>query len=68
MLAAVVENSNDFISLFTPDGEVMYVNEAGREMVGEQTGQEIAAALCSSLAIDRSLRFGCPKNRNAYVF
>jgi PAS domain S-box-containing protein len=41
MLAAVVENSNDFIGLSTPDGEVLYVNEAGREMVGLDSPEHV---------------------------
>ena len=33
-LAAVVEQSTDFIGIATPDGRGIYVNEAGRRLVG----------------------------------
>jgi rsbT co-antagonist protein RsbR len=31
---AVIENSSDFIGIATPDGRALYVNEAGRRLVG----------------------------------
>ncbi|MBI3849400.1 MAG: response regulator [Verrucomicrobia bacterium] len=34
-LVALVENSNDFIGLATLDGEVLFLNEAGRKLVGQ---------------------------------
>ena len=33
-LASLVENSTDFIGMASPDGQVMFVNPAGRRMVG----------------------------------
>ena len=33
-LASLVENSNDFIGLASLEGEVLYVNDAGRKLVG----------------------------------
>ena len=33
-LASLVENSNDFIGLSSLEGEVLYVNDAGRKMAG----------------------------------
>jgi PAS domain S-box-containing protein len=33
-LASLVENSNDFIGLATLEGDVLYVNEAGRRLIG----------------------------------
>ncbi len=33
-LAAVVETCNDFVGICKPDGEPIYINQAGRELVG----------------------------------
>jgi PAS domain S-box-containing protein len=40
-LAAVVESSNDFIGMCTPDMKPFFVNEAGREMVGLDSMAEV---------------------------
>ena len=39
-LEAVVEGSQDYIGLATPDGKVLYVNAAGRRMVGLDNDEE----------------------------
>lgn len=41
-LAAVVEGSNDFIGICTPEMAPIYVNEAGREMVGLTSVDDIS--------------------------
>ena len=41
MLAAVVENSNDFIGISTPELQPIYVNEAGCRMVGLDSMDEV---------------------------
>ncbi len=40
-LAAVVEKSNDFIGISTPELQPIYVNEAGRRMVGLDSMDEV---------------------------
>jgi PAS domain S-box-containing protein len=42
-LAAVAEQSSDFIGIFTPDAGGIYLNPAGRTMAGIDSGAEIAA-------------------------
>lgn len=41
-LIAVIENSPDFIGIGGPNGEVFYLNEAGRKMLGFETDEEVA--------------------------
>jgi PAS domain S-box-containing protein len=40
-LAAVVENCGDFIGICSPDGKPIYINRAGRGMVGLPPGETI---------------------------
>lgn len=40
LLAAIIEASPDFVSFFTVEGELHYINKAGREMVGIPLGQD----------------------------
>jgi PAS domain S-box-containing protein len=42
-LAAVAEQSSDFIGIFTPDAGGIYLNPAGRRMAGLSAGANIAA-------------------------
>lgn len=42
LLAAVVENSGEFIGICSPDQEPLYLNEAGRRMVGLTSWDEVA--------------------------
>jgi len=42
-LAAVAEQSSDFIGIFTPDAGGIYLNPAGRRMAGLDDGSNIAA-------------------------
>jgi PAS domain S-box-containing protein len=42
-LAAVAEQSSDFIGIFTPDAGGIYLNPAGRRMAGLHAGTNIAA-------------------------
>ncbi|HEY9737601.1 MAG TPA: PAS domain S-box protein, partial [Trichocoleus sp.] len=44
---ALVENSNDFIAMSALDGTVLYVNEAGRDLVGLE---DLASAQAKSIA------------------
>ena len=50
-LAAVVENSSDFIAIVTPEGESVFINEAGRKMAGLSDIEGLQfARLCDYLA------------------
>lgn len=40
-LAALIENSSDFISLATLEGQIIYLNEAGRKQVGLDTSETV---------------------------
>lgn len=40
-LVSLVENSTDFIGMSTPDGQPIFVNQAGRRIVGLGTSEEI---------------------------
>ena len=42
LLAAVVENSGEFIGICSPEREPLYLNESGRRMVGVEDWEEIA--------------------------
>ena len=47
LLAAIIDASPDFVSLFKPDGELQYINRAGRELIGiphEQDAREVPIA------------------------
>jgi rsbT co-antagonist protein RsbR len=39
-LAAVIENSSDFISIAETSGKIIFVNEAGRKLVGFESNEE----------------------------
>jgi rsbT co-antagonist protein RsbR len=41
-LIAVIENSSDFIGIANKEGKVLYLNEAGRKMIGLETDEEVA--------------------------
>ncbi len=41
-LAAVVETCNDFVGICKPNGEPIYVNQVGREMVGLEPDEDLA--------------------------
>jgi rsbT co-antagonist protein RsbR len=43
-LVAVIENSTDFIGIAGPDGKVIFVNEAGRQMMGFDSLEDEHAA------------------------
>ena len=42
-LALLVENSTDFIGIATLDGQVLYVNDAGRDMMGIESKEQARA-------------------------
>ncbi len=43
-LATVVESCNDFVGICTPNGEPIYINRAGREMVGLEPEEDLAGS------------------------
>ncbi|HTU33041.1 MAG TPA: ATP-binding protein [Candidatus Acidoferrum sp.] len=43
-LASVVESSSDFIGIATPEGRVLFVNAAGRKIVGAKDDQDFSGA------------------------
>jgi PAS domain S-box-containing protein len=47
-LASIVENSQDFIAMATPDGRASYVNPAGLEMIGYTLEEALASLDISS--------------------
>ncbi len=57
-LASLVEHSTDFIGMAAPDGQVLFVNPAGREMVGlEGDAQARATQVLDYLAEEERDRF-----------
>ena len=42
-LAALIESSTDFIALADMDGQLIFVNECGRQLVGLENLQTVAA-------------------------
>ena len=57
-LASLVEHSPDFIGMAAPDGQVLFVNPAGREMVGlEGDAQARATQVFDYLAEEERDRF-----------
>ena len=70
-LAAVVEQSNDFVGISTPDMRPLFVNEAGRRMVGLASPEEVSRTsvldyfhpddrpLVEAVAVPALLRDGC---------
>ena len=57
-LASLVEHSTDFIGMATPDGQVLFVNPAGREMVGlEGDAQARATRVLDYVAEEERDRF-----------
>ncbi len=44
-LVEVVQNSPDFIGIATPDGKVLFVNQAGQALVGVQNDQQATSKL-----------------------
>jgi PAS domain S-box-containing protein len=44
-LVSLIENSSDFISLASMTGEVLYVNEAGKQLVGIDNNDEVKTTL-----------------------
>lgn len=56
--AALVENSNDFIAMSSLDGKVLYVNEAGRKLVGLDSLEEAQSkSIAEYLPEDDLIRF-----------
>ena len=43
---SLVENSSEFIGMATPDGQTLYLNDAGRRLVGLEPGQDITQTRC----------------------
>lgn len=41
-LTAILESTTDFVSISEPDGTLLYINQAGRQMVGLDLDQEIS--------------------------
>ena len=41
-LAAILEGTSDFVSTATPDGRLLYINKAGRRMLGLAEEEDIA--------------------------
>ncbi|ROR35204.1 PAS domain S-box protein [Inmirania thermothiophila] len=64
MLAAIVEASSDFVGIADETGRVVYMNPAGRRMVGlpecGPLGEVDAAALAPAWALERIRREGSP--------
>ena len=54
-LAAVVEQSRDFIGIATPDGRGIYVNEAGRRLVGLPDATSVRQTRVLDYFVDRDL-------------
>ncbi|MBD2014584.1 PAS domain S-box protein [Microcoleus sp. FACHB-53] len=44
-LVSLIENSSDFIALASMTGEVLYVNEAGKQLVGLDSNDEVKSTL-----------------------
>lgn len=42
-LAAILENTSDFVGMFAPDGHMLYVNHAGLQMVGLPADEDVLA-------------------------
>src|SRR5262249_45151703 len=45
----LVENSSDFIALSAPDGRLLYMNKAGRELIGLDSSKEVTATRLTDL-------------------
>jgi PAS domain S-box-containing protein len=45
MLVRVAQNSPDFIGIATPDGRVLFVNEAGQALVGIESDQQATSTM-----------------------
>ncbi len=57
-LAAIVENSNEFVATTTTEGDVLYINEAGRDLVGlDHTGQARRLISADFLPLEWQKRF-----------
>jgi PAS domain S-box-containing protein len=57
-LASLVENSTDFIAIASTEGQVLFVNSAGRQMVGLSGDEEVkATALVEYVALEDQERF-----------
>lgn len=57
LLSAVIENSSDFIGIADKEGNVLYLNEAGRKMIGLETDEEVASSNIQSYFSPEDLAF-----------
>jgi PAS domain S-box-containing protein len=54
-LAALVENSTDFIGMASPDGRVLFINPAGRAAVGLGAEEDVSRRRISDFFVDAEL-------------
>lgn len=55
-LVAVIENSSDFIGIADQTGKVMYLNEAGRKMIGFENDEEVYSSMIQSYFLPEDLQ------------
>ena len=56
-LTTMLDNSSDFIGMATPEGQAMYVNSAGLEMVGLEASHPVAELKIADFFFDEDLAF-----------
>ena len=56
-LTTMLDNSSDFIGMATPEGQAMYVNSAGLEMVGLVASHPVAELKIADFFLDEDLAF-----------
>ncbi len=56
-LTTMLDNSSDFIGMATPEGQAMYVNSAGLEMVGLEASHPVAELKIADFFLDEDLAF-----------
>jgi rsbT co-antagonist protein RsbR len=56
-LVAVIENSSDFIGIADPDGKVIYLNNAGRKMIGLESDEEVFSSMIQSYTTPEDQEF-----------
>jgi rsbT co-antagonist protein RsbR len=56
-LAAVIDNSTDFIGMSTLEGQAIYINKAGRELIGLEPEQDISQMLIPEFHLPEDMPF-----------
>ena len=56
-LTAMLDNSSDFIGMASPDGQVIYVNPAGLEMVGLEASHPVSELKIADFFFEEDLAF-----------